>query len=187
MIENLKYRCTQENKPSPSFVRFNLFLAVMLWLCLSMANAQDVTPTTDKTNADSINLDSGKIAPPLVCMKISELLKNKEIEKYYFPSVTISDMPRSKRYVDLDFDGDEVSDKVIISSGSAGSFLLVELSGGGRVELEDGFMRLIRFNKEVYILATDWKTNTGEYKFHGRRLFHVSKSGIKKICDYKDL
>ncbi|MDQ5988390.1 MAG: hypothetical protein CSYNP_04150 [Syntrophus sp. SKADARSKE-3] len=145
------------------------------------AKDENVKPTLAKGTVANMN-------PKALCKKVALLIRNGTIDKYVLESKDIPDRGRASEYPNIDLDNDGKMDKIIVDSGEAGSFLDVRLSSGGGYDIEDGFMMLVGFDKQIYALVTywEWKRNKDDSKdghIIGHRLYQLTKHKAEIICD----
>lgn len=136
-----------------------------------------------KTETKSTILQTEKDQKTL-CKKVAVLIKNNKIDEY-MPERKDFD-PRGSRYLNLDIDDDGIPDKVEVSSGSEGSYLAVKLSTGGKYALdEDGFIKLIRFEGNIYAVVTyrEWNEAKDNSKIIGYRVYKLTKDAAIIVCD----
>jgi len=137
--------------------------------------------------------DIDKINKQSFCKIIASMVKDGTYEKYAVKSKEIPNRPQDSQYTNLDLDGDGIEDKVLVSSGSEGSYLEVELSKGINYDLEaDGFITIIKIKNKVYALVTNWKwkrTKVDEVK--GRiisyHVYELTDHNAKAICNESEL
>lgn len=119
-----------------------------------------------------------------LCKKVAALIKNNKIDEHV-PEIKHFD-PRGSEYLNVDIDGDGKADKIIVSSGSEGSFLEVSLSTGVEYDVdEDGFITIFRFEGNVYAVVTyrEWNANRVGSKTIGYRLYKLTKDAAIIVCD----
>jgi ankyrin repeat protein len=123
------------------------------------------------------------------CKKVSKMIKDKTIDKYIpeMVDLPIDVDPRGSEYLNLDIDGDGISDKVTVSSGSDESLLVVRLSSGGEYDLDEGLMCLVKLKGHIYALVAYYDTSVTNWKLVGHRLYELTRTKAELVCDTKDL
>lgn len=144
-----------------------------------------------KTDVEN-NICAALHQQPQICVEISKLLalwqggrapesvpKNFIIE---YQSLDGGDT----LYPSLDIDGDAINDHVLRSCGAgknANCTLLVELSSGERLELEEEHFFLVRVKSAVYVIVGE--TSEAEKKKLGKRRFYqITKQAITLLCPH---
>ena len=117
-----------------------------------------------------------------LCQKVSILIKNKTIFKYALDSVNVPDTPKTDSFINIDIDGDDISDKIIRSCGTGECGLEIELSGGGEIGFDSSPFFLIRLRGQIYILV-----GVGNLSKPSKNptfgLYLLNKKGVGLICD----
>lgn len=122
----------------------------------------------------------------VLCKKVVSLIKTRDISKYLSP---MENIPDTSIYRTLDIDGDGITDKVEVSSGSEESYLKVKLSNDGGYDLsENGSIMIVNIDAKVCALVTYWERKKRpdgslESKEVSHRLYLLTKQNAKMICD----
>ncbi len=110
------------------------------------------------------------------------LIKNKAIEKYALDSVIVPDMPKTDSILNIDIDGDDISDKIIRCCGTGERGLEIELSGGGKIEFDTSPFFLIRLGGQIYVLVgVGILSKPSKNPTFG--LYIVNNKSVELICD----
>jgi hypothetical protein len=176
-MKNMEYR------------RNNKFILVMMVLVFCFMAATGRAAEKDKaiemagTKATALAKEKENDQETL-CKKVAALIKSNKIDEY-MPERKDFD-PRGSEYLNVDIDGDGKADKIIVGSGSEGSFLEVSLSTGVEYDVDEGgFITIFRFEENVYAVVTyqEWNANRVGSKTIGYRLYKLTKDAAIIVCD----
>ena len=118
-----------------------------------------------------------------MCKKVSTLIKNKMVFKFELASVNVPDMPRTDSFLNIDIDGDDISDKIIRGCGTSECELEIQLSGGGKIEFANGPFFIIRLGGQLYLLASGIRDFYGHIENPLFTLYLVDRNGVQEVCD----
>jgi len=171
-----------------NYFKLILVMMVLMFCCASISvlamekRDAKVTSNTETKTTFSLTEKDRKA----LCEKVSQLIKNRTIEKYALDSVIVPDIPKTDSILNIDIDGDDISDKIIRSCGTGECGLEIELSGGGKIEFDTSPFFLIRLEGQIYVLVgVGSLSNPSKNPTFG--LYIVNKSGVELICDtYKE-
>ena len=91
-----------------------LTIVVTVSIGVMLINAAEKDRKTEEKSKDSVSVDTQNA----LCQKVSILIKNKTITKYALDSVIVPDIPKTDSILNIDIDGDDISDKIIRSCGT---------------------------------------------------------------------
>ena len=159
-----------------------LTIVVTVSIGVMLINAAEKDRKTEEKSKDSVSVDTQNA----LCQKVSILIKNKTITKYALDSVIVPDIPKTDSILNIDIDGDDISDKIIRSCGTGECDLEIELSGGGKIEFDSSPFFLIRLGGKIYVLVG--AGNLSKPSKNPTFWLHiVNKKSIELICDtYKE-
>ena len=171
-------------RPSSNASFWKSFL-VMFVLMVGIAPTQLSTAETvgEKTTTDS-KTSMPAADQSVMCGKVSALIKSKMVLKYVLDSVNVPETPNTDSYLNMDIDGDDISDKIIRGCGTSECLLEIQLSGGNKIEFSDGLFFLIRLGGQVYLIVAG--TTRGFFTPNQNpvfTLYSVSAKGVQKECD----
>lgn len=168
---------------------YKFVIIVVLILCIVLPKAgatEEQTADTNMKPETKTSVLTKEKEEKMLCEKVSMLIKNKTIEKYALGSVGVPDIPKTDEYINLDVDGDDISDKVIRSCGTGECGLEIKLSGGGEIEFDTSPFFLIRIGGQTYILVGVGNLSKPR-KNLTFGLYILNEKGVELICDtYKE-
>ncbi len=159
---------------------------VVMILCLVLSTAGATEAQIANTGGKSetkIPVSTKEKEQKMLCEKVSMLIKNKTIEKYALDSVIVPDMPKTDSILNIDIDGDDISDKIIRSCGTGECGLDIALSSGGNIEFGTSPFFLIRIGGKIYALVAQEQ----EYSQPGSKpvfsLYLITIKGVQEVCN----
>ena len=126
-------------------------IAATLSIGVMLINAAEKDRKTETKSKAPVPVD----AQNALCQKVSILIKNKTILKYQLDSVHVPDTPNTDSYLNIDIDGDDISDKIVRGCGTSECELVIELSSDGKIEFGNGHFFIIRFEGQLYLLSVE--------------------------------
>ena len=159
-------------------------IIVLLIIALTFAMQGFARESEENPNLKNMNETQNK---PL-CREIGRMINDKTIGRYYLSETSCS-KPNNCEYRNLDIDNDGEKDVLMIdSSGSEGSFLMMQLSTGKEYDLEPGgFVTLYQIRKKIYVLVNHWiwirkPDGSSEGKLDHHSLYLLTGQGIELVC-----
>lgn len=121
-----------------------------------------------------------------LCAHIAALVETKKAFDLE-PNEYDDNPPRGNDFKNLDLDDDGVADSVKTGCGTGECLLEVELSSGGKFDLNETPFYLIRYQQRIYALVSYSEDNESKneairYKYHLGRLYLIAPTGAKLVC-----
>lgn len=162
---------------------WKLILMVMVLMVtiavMPVSAAEKVDGKTETKSKASLPADDQNA----LCQKVSILIKNNTILKYALDSVNVPGTPKTDSYLNIDIDGDGISDKIIRGCGTSECELVIELSGGGKIEFGNGLFFIIRLGSQIYLLASGIRDFYAHIENPIFTLYSVNIHGVQEVCD----
>ena len=158
-------------------------IAATLSIGVMLINAAEKDRKTETKSKAPVPVD----AQNALCQKVSILIKNKTILKYQLDSVHVPDTPNTDSYLNIDIDGDDISDKIVRGCGTSECELVIELSSDGKIEFGNGHFFIIRFEGQLYLLSVETRDLNAPIQNPIFTLYSVKIDGVQQVCDtHKD-